>query len=96
MQRAQVLSLLQKHKPALSERFDVTGLALVGPATHDQASSDSDIDLIVWFDGPATSKRFFGVQLYLQDVLGRPVDLTTEKALREGLRPYVKPEMIRV
>ena len=48
------------------------------------------------FYGPATSKRYFGVQFYLEDLLGRPVDLATEKALRPGLRPYVEREAIRV
>jgi predicted nucleotidyltransferase len=32
----------------------------------------------------------------LEDLLGRPVDLVTEKALRPELRPYVERELIRV
>ena len=31
-------------------------------------------------DGPATSERYFGVRFYLEDLLGRPVDLVTKKA----------------
>jgi len=41
---------------------------------------------------PATSKRYFGVQFYLEDLLGCPVDLVTEKALRPELRPYIERE----
>ncbi len=37
------------------------------------------------FDGPATSRRYFGVRFYLEDLLGYPVDLFTEKALRPEL-----------
>jgi uncharacterized protein len=48
------------------------------------------------FDGPATSKRYFGVQFYLEDLLGCPVDLVTEKALRSALRPYIEREAIGV
>ena len=44
----------------------------------------------------AISMRYFGVQFYLQDLLGCPVDLVTEKALRAELRPYVEQEAIRV
>jgi len=31
--------------------------------------------VLVAFDGPATSARYFGVQFYLEDLLGCPVDL---------------------
>ena len=33
---------------------------------------------------------------YLEDLLGRSVDLVTEKALRKELRLYVEKKMIRV
>jgi hypothetical protein len=48
------------------------------------------------FDGPATSGRYFGVQFYLEDLLGRRVDLVTEKALRERLRPFVERDAIGI
>nr|WP_245549545.1 MULTISPECIES: hypothetical protein [Methylomicrobium] len=51
---------------------------------------------MVEFDGPATSARYFGVQFYLEDVLGSPVDLVTEKALRAELRPYIEKEALYV
>ena len=56
----------------------------------------SDVDVLVSFDGPATSERYFGVQFYLEDLLGRPVDLITKKALRAELRPYIEREAVRV
>lgn len=54
---------------------------------RDTALPASDIDLLVEFDGPATPGRFFGVQFYLEELLGRAVDLVTERALRPHLRP---------
>lgn len=33
---------------------------------------------------------------YLEDLLGCPVDLVTEKALRPELRPYVEQERVYV
>ena len=80
----------------LAERFGVVRLALFGSTARDTARPDSDVDLLVAFDGPATSERYFGLQFYLEDLLGRPVDLVTEKALRERLRPYVKRDAIVV
>jgi hypothetical protein len=96
MNRMQTLDLLSHHKPRLARRYGVTALALFGSTAREEAREDSDIDILIAFDGPATSERYFGVQFYLEDLLGRPVDLVTEKALRPELRPDVEREAIRV
>ena len=78
------------------ERFDVAGLALFGSFARDQATAESDVDILVRFDGPATSRSYFGVQFYIEDLLGRRVDLVTDKALRAEFRPYVEREALDV
>jgi len=96
MNRSQAIELLTQSKPVLAARYGVTRLALFGSTARDAASSDSDIDILVAFDGPATSERYFGVQFYLEDLLGSPVDLVTEKALRPELRPFIEKEAVHV
>ncbi len=96
MRRSLALDLLAQSKPALADRFGVTYLALFGSTARDSARADSDIDILVAFDGPATSERYFGVQFYLEDLFGCAVDLVTEKALRVELRPFIENEAVRV
>jgi hypothetical protein len=96
MNRNETLKILQTHKPYLVREFGVATLALFGSTARDTPGPTSDIDILVAFDGPATSKRYFGVQFYLEDLLGRPVDLVTEKALRPELRPSIERDAIRV
>lgn len=96
MTRSQTLQLLAASKAELVARYGVTRLALFGSTARDGARADSDVDVLVAFDGPATSDRYFGVQFYLEDRLGRPVDLVTEKALRPELRPYIEREALHV
>ncbi|MBE0546471.1 MAG: nucleotidyltransferase family protein [Rubrivivax sp.] len=72
----------------MANRFGVTSLALFGSAVRDSARLDSDVDVLVSFDGPATSTPYFGVQFFLEDLLGRPVDLVTDKALRVVMQIY--------
>ena len=96
MNRDDVLGLLREHKETLTQRFGVVELALFGSVARDRAKEESDVDILVRFDGPATSKRYFGVQFYIEDLLGRPVDLVTSKALRKELRPFVEREAIDV
>jgi hypothetical protein len=96
MNRARALELLVESKPALSRRFGVTRLALFGSTARDMARTDSDVDILVAFDGPATSERYFGVLFFLEDLFGCGVDLVTEKALRAELRPFVETEAVNV
>lgn len=96
MNKLGTLKLLAQSKPVLAERFGVRDLALFGSTARDSAGAASDVDVLVSFDGPATSARYFGVQFYLEDLLGCPVDLVTEKALRAELRPFVEKDAIHV
>jgi hypothetical protein len=96
MERERTLELLRQSKVELQARFGVVRLALFGSTARNAAKENSDVDVLVAFNGPATSKRYFGVQFYLEDLLGCPVDLVTEKALRQELRPYVEEERINV
>ena len=96
MNRAKAIEMLTQSKPVLAARYGVTRLALFGSTERDAARDNSDVDILVAFDGPATSERYFGVQFYLEDQLGLPVDLVTEKALRSELRPYIEKEAVHV
>lgn len=96
LHRDEILHLLREHKAVLCKRFDVATLSLFGSVARGDAASGSDIDVLVQFNGPATSKRFFGLQFYLEDLTGRSIDLVTNKALRLELRPYVDRDRVDV
>ena len=96
MTRQRALELLRQSKAELREQFGVSRLALFGSTARGTATSGSDVDILVAFDGPANSARYFGVQFYLEDLFNCPVDLVTEKALRSELRPYIEREQVNV
>ena len=96
MNRDEVLETLRKHKQVLRERYDVTGLALYGSFARNQATPESDVDILVRFGGPATSRSYFGTLFYIEDLLGRRIDLVTDKALRAEFRPFVEQEALYV
>jgi hypothetical protein len=96
MHGQQALDTLAKAKPELAGRFGVVRLALFGSTARDAADRESDIDILVTFDGPATSAQYFGVQFMLEDLFACSVDLVTEKALRSELRRYIESEAFYV
>jgi len=96
MKRAQAFALLSASKPELMACFGVKQLALFGSTARDDARPVSDVDVLVDFDGPASSARYFGVQSHLEDLLGTSVDLVTSKTLRSELRSVVEREALHV
>ena len=96
MRKQQILHKLTELKPELQSRFGVKRLALFGSMARDEAGTDSDVDILISFDGPATSQRYFGTQFFLEDELGCSVDLVTEKALRSELCLYIEQEAVNV
>ena len=62
MKRDEVLKILRAHKGILAERFGVAELAIFGSFARDEAGEDSDVDILVHFDGPAHWRRFFDAQ----------------------------------
>ena len=96
MEKQRAIELLTRLKPELQSRFGVARLGLFGSTARDTSTDNSDVDILVAFDGPATSKRYFGVQFCVEDALGCSIDLVTEKALRPELRPIIEREQILV
>jgi len=95
MNRTGILSLLQERFPEVKKRFDVKSLALFGSAARDRMRRNSDIDLLVEFDR-STWVNYIGLKHYLEDALGRKVDLVTPKALKPILRETVEKDLLRV
>jgi predicted nucleotidyltransferase len=96
MNRTQILGLLAERQQEIAARYGVKRLALFGSAARDDLGASSDVDVLVEFAGPATFGAYMDLKFYLEDLVGRPVHLVTDKALRHELRPYVEKEMIRI
>jgi predicted nucleotidyltransferase len=96
MKKQQILELLTEQFTEIRDRFGVRRLALFGSTARDEAQLGSDVDVLVEFEGKSDSSRYFGLLFYLEDQLGCPLDLVTDKALRPELRPFVEKDAIYV
>jgi predicted nucleotidyltransferase len=76
--------------------FGIESLDLFGSIARGEGCADSDVDLLVAFRGPVTSDQFFGLKFFLEDLLGRRIDLVTKAALPETLRPSIESELVNV
>ena len=95
MDQEQIIERIQAHRARLTE-LGVSSLSLFGSVAPGDSTETSDIDLLVRFDGRATFDRYMDLKLFLEDLLGRRVDLVTEQALRKEVRAQVEQELLRV
>ena len=96
MTREDTLRLLAHHGAEIRRRFAVRDLALFGSLARGEARADSDIDILVDFEGRADFDRFMDLKFYLEELLDTPVDLVTRKGLRPQLRPGIEREAVHV
>ena len=83
--REEILTKLRELKPILHRDYAVKDIGLFGSFSDDTCSEESDIDLLVELERPIGWK-FFTMELYLEKMLGRKIDLVTKNALKEQLR----------
>lgn len=95
MRQTEVISALAARCVEL-DKFGVKSLAVFGSVARNEARPDSDVDILVEFDGPATFARYMDLKFFLEDLLGRPVDLVTVKALKPQIKPNVDRDAIYV
>ena len=89
--KEQIFSLLREHQPEL-RRFGVQRWGVFGSFVRNASTDQSDVDMLVEFaPGQKTFDHFMQLAFFLEDVLGRKVDLITT----ESLSPYIGPHILR-
>jgi predicted nucleotidyltransferase len=83
LSRERLLQIIQEELPLLSARYGVERIALFGSYARETPDHQSDIDLVVHLKRPL-GLEFFGLAYYLEEKLGRPVDLITHDSLKHG------------
>ena len=84
-----LISALQQHGAAI-KAFGVFKLGLFGSFANDTTHPGSDVDFLVEFmPGQKNYDNFMDLSFYLEDLLGRRVELVTEQALSKYIGPYI-------
>jgi len=77
------------------ERWAITELAIFGSVARGEVREGSDLDLLVTFAESAhPGLDIIEMELQLQELLGRPVDLVTRKAVERSENPLRKRQIL--
>ncbi len=92
----EISRILREHQPVLTARFGVRSLAVFGSIARNEATAESDVDLLVEFERPVGLFELFALQDALESLLGRPVDVGTVQSLKPRIRERVLEEAVDV
>jgi len=73
-------------------RYDVRRAAFFGSFLRGEEREDSDIDILVEFEGEKSLLDLAGLKIELEDVLGRKVDVLTYNSLHPLLKDRILME----
>ncbi len=79
--REQAVKLLQERRPYLAVEFGVSKIGLFGSCAKGRPDETSDIDLLLEFERPI-GLRFIELVDYLENLLGRKVDVLTPAGIQ--------------
>ncbi len=92
----EIVAKLEALKPELKRIYKVREIGVFGSWVRGEQHMGSDIDVLVEFEEDADLFDWMGLTLYLEEVLGFPVDVVPRKALRPELRDEVLKQVIKV
>ena len=77
----------------LLKRYGVEYAGIFGSVARGETNPDSDIDILIRFNGRPTFSAYLQLDDGLRKELGRDVDLVTEGAVNKFLRPYIEQDL---
>ncbi len=90
-------SVLDRHRAeilALATRRGASNVRVFGSAARGESRPDSDVDLLVSFETGRSLLDAIGFKHDVEDLIRRPVDVVTERALSPYLRDAVLADAV--
>lgn len=83
--------LIQERKDEIKEKFKAEVVEIFGSYARGEEKEGSDIDVLVKFGEGTSLFDFTGLEFYLEDLFGVPVDVVSER----GLNPIIKADILK-
>jgi len=93
MTKLDILTFLSEQKLFLKQHFNIDSIGLFGSYARDEATPKSDIDLAIVTTTKSFSNRY-KLKNYLEEELGKSVDLGYLDSLRTYIRKEIQKEII--
>ena len=88
-----MIKILKELEPILAQEYKVARIGVFGSLVRGEQTEKSDVDILVEFSEPIGLK-FFDLIEFLEQKLGRKVDLVSVDAISPYIKPYVEREVV--
>lgn len=96
LRRDDALELLREHAAEIERRTRIRPVALFGSVARDEATEDSDVDVLAEYTRPLTWDNYMRAQEYLELLFEARVDLMSWSTLKPRARPYIARDLLNV
>jgi predicted nucleotidyltransferase len=92
---AHAKNILSGLKPELSKKYPIVSIGLFGSIVRDDFTEDSDVDIIVDFNGKI-GLEFIDLAEELEAGFNWKVDLVSRGGIKQKYFDYIEPEIVYV
>ena len=96
MTKEGIINILKSVKQEVRQQYKAELKGLFGSHSRDEQTKGSDIDVLVKFFPGATLLDLSGLANFLEQKLQSKVDVVSDQALREEIKPYVKNDLVEI
>ncbi len=96
MDKSSVLKLLNEQFETTRQRFGIKNIGVFGSAARNELRDDSDVDVLVEFEGLPTFDGYMDLKFFLESLFARRVDLVTRDSIKPRMRKIIEKDLIRV
>ncbi|MEJ6980817.1 nucleotidyltransferase family protein [Pedobacter sp. P351] len=88
--------MLKLHKPALIQRYPISELGLFGSFARGDFNEQSDIDILVDFNGRIDGFDYIRFAHEFEDLFHHKIDMVSRRAIKPHYLPFVERNLIHV
>lgn len=89
----EIEKILKKNKEILEKEYNIKKIGIFGSYSRNEENASSDIDILVeFYETPGW--EFYELKDFLEELLGKKVDLVTKNALRIEMKENILSEVI--
>ena len=86
----QIYETLQQYLTKLQEQYQVKTLGVFGSYAREEATDNSDLDLLVEFYGDLTFDKYMDLKFFLEDLFDKKIDLV----IRDDIKPQIREKLL--
>jgi predicted nucleotidyltransferase len=95
LNKENIIEKIRELKPFLYQEYKVKEVGLFGSYSQNLQSESSDIDLVIELEKPIGWK-IFTLEIFLENIFNRKIDLVTKNALKEQLKDKILNQVVYV